>query len=228
MMMMTTTTTSLLRSLSVFVTFSVATQSFHINLPILHCNHRPRQCVALQQTAYDGHSQDECGKRGFPQPTRRDMLVQTAGLTLSSLLIGSCRVGNNPAVASAATPQTIVMTGANSGIGFESCKRLASQGHDIVLACRTMEKAQDAIQRIRQAGVETGTLNPAACDLSSLESIKSFADSLAVSKIDALCLNAGIARNAGATDIIRTVDGFELTGTCCHRVLFYRYSTNIY
>ena len=142
-------------------------------------------------------------------PTRRDVLFQSASLALAGLL-----TGGSPVQAASETPKTIVMTGANSGIGFKSCKKLAAQGHSIVLACRSLSKAEDAIQRIRETGVTTGNLTPAACDLTSLESIKSFADSLSISTIDALCLNAGIARSTGATDCARTVDGFELTGTC--------------
>jgi protochlorophyllide reductase len=99
------------------------------------------------------------------------------------------------------------------GIGFESCKQLSARGHQIVLACRTLEKAQEAVQRIRESGVSTGKLIPAECDLSCLASVQQFANDLSLSSIDALSLNAGIARNTAATDCARTADGFELTGT---------------
>ena len=122
-------------------------------------------------------------------PTRRDVLFQSASLALSSLLIGDH-------VYAEETPQTIVMTGSNSGIGFEACKRLATQGHSIVLACRSLAKAEDAIQRIRDAGISGGRLTPAACDLTSLNSIKSFADGLSLPNIDVLCLNAGMYESA--------------------------------
>ena len=140
--------------------------------------------------------------------SRRDVLVQAGGIALSTLLAGfpAAAVGRGE-------PQTIVITGANSGIGFEACKRLAAQGHNLVLACRTIEKARDTASRLEEykAG---GTLIPAECNLASLKSIDTFAADLKslVGKIDVLCLNAGLARNTGAKDVARTEDGFELTG----------------
>jgi protochlorophyllide reductase len=146
----------------------------------------------------------------FAEPSRRQVLDSAASLTLSSLLIGQ-----RPAIAE--EPLTIVMTGANSGIGLEATKRLAQQGHKIVLVCRTMEKAQSTIDSLKDFG---GTLVPAECDLTNLSSIQSFAKSLDV-KIDRLCLNAGVARNIAATDCARTADGFELTVGTNHFGHFY-------
>ena len=42
----------------------------------------------------------------------------------------------------------MIVTGANSGIGFEVAKYLAEGGNDVVLACRDPEKGQDAVRRI--------------------------------------------------------------------------------
>jgi NAD(P)-dependent dehydrogenase (short-subunit alcohol dehydrogenase family) len=122
--------------------------------------------------------------------------------------------------------KTIVITGANSGVGFAACKILATTSkHEVstlVLTCRSLEKAQNAIDRIRAAAATTEvsitcTLIPAECDLESLDSIKAFAEMLPGlvenGKLDVVCLNAGgLARKAGAADVIRTKDGFELTG----------------
>lgn len=197
----------LFRSLCLFFVLAVGqVYSFQSHLP---CSRQ--RYVALHQSNNHDNLPDNIAST--IQPTRRDALVQSASFALSSLLIGSSGT-TSPAFAATTNPQTIVMTGANSGLGFEACKQLAAQGHNVVLACRSLAKATDAIQRIRQAGTESTNSNlmPAACDLASLESVKAFAQGLEGFKIDALCLNAGIARNAGATDIIRTVDGFELTG----------------
>lgn len=188
----------LVNSLNVCLLLVVPVESFQNTLRV-----KLTHDSALRQS----RKNDDCETTLGYNPTRRDVLFQSASLALPSLLIG------DPVYAAEGKPQSIVMTGANSGLGFEACKRLAKQGHSIVLACRSLAKAEDAIQRIRDAGISEGSLSPASCDLTSLDSIKSFADDLSLSNIDVLCLNAGIARNAGATDCVRTMDGFELTGT---------------
>ena len=49
------------------------------------------------------------------------------------------------------TGRTAVVTGANSGIGFESALALAGAGAEVVLACRDQTKGTDALDRIRRA-----------------------------------------------------------------------------
>jgi hypothetical protein len=147
--------------------------------------------------------------------SRRDLLVEAGGVALSSLVLGLPL----PALAESGSSQTIVVTGANSGIGFEACKRLAQQGHTLVLACRTITKSLDTAERLKES---EGNLIPAECDLANLASIKAFAEKLPSlignAKLDSLCLNAGMARNTGATDVARTADGFELTGKSCNEM----------
>ena len=48
------------------------------------------------------------------------------------------------------TGRVIIVTGGNSGIGFEVCKYLAEGGNDVILACRNNEKGDEAVQRIKQ------------------------------------------------------------------------------
>lgn len=153
--------------------------------------------------------------------TRRDILIQTQALVLSSLVLGTDSI---PTFAQDVPKQVIVVTGSNSGIGFEACKRLAAQGHTLVLACRTIEKAQRAAERIQETTAVTGTLIPAECDLADMKSIRSFADTLKISKINTLCLNAGLSRNTAATDCARTIDGFELTGKRSHAILLFGFA----
>lgn len=95
--------------------------------------------------------------------------------------------------------RTIVVTGADSGIGFETASRLAAAGAHVVLACRNREKAEDA------AGRMEGSTTVALLDTSSLESVREFAEA-APPRIDVLVNNAGVM----AADEARTVDGFEL------------------
>jgi short chain dehydrogenase len=163
--------------------------------------------------------------------SRRDFFIQAqqqaSSVFLSSLILGPMAAyAQDPLMTGADTKKkTIVITGANSGIGLEACKRLAKQGHTLILACRSLDKAKEAVECIRQQETTVmGSLIPAECDLASMASIKSFAEGLPAKirqtnqdtttavTIDTLCLNAGIARNTAATDCARSVDGFELTG----------------
>ena len=111
----------------------------------------------------------------------------------------------------------VLITGPNSGIGFDGACKLAALGFDVVLACRTLAKAEDAAERIRARAREAdgasllGELIPAECDLSDLGSVRRFAASAAGSApIDALVLNAGV-QYSGDNDVRRTADGFEIT-----------------
>ena len=67
-----------------------------------------------------------------------------------------------------------VVTGANSGLGYETALNLASEGADVVMACRNREKGERALGEVR--GKAPGSsVNLAALDLASLDSIRSFA-----------------------------------------------------
>jgi NAD(P)-dependent dehydrogenase (short-subunit alcohol dehydrogenase family) len=154
---------------------------------------------------------------------RRKLLFESSAATLSALILGDSAWASEETESMIQPRQTIVTTGVNSGVGFEACKRLARRGHRVVLACRTISKAQLAAERLSDFG---GAMIPAECDLASLSSIQSFASQLPTlignSKIDCLCLNAGLCRNtAASTEIVRTVDGFELTVGTNHFGHFY-------
>ena len=80
-------------------------------------------------------------KTGLQEPsTNRRNALKAGGLVLSSLLLGGDE-------AKAVDPQTILITGSNSGIGYEAAKILAERGHTLILACRTLDKAKDAADR---------------------------------------------------------------------------------
>jgi protochlorophyllide reductase len=152
---------------------------------------------------------------------RRRLLIEASGIALSGWILGQPLPVR--AVEPLASPRTIVVTGANSGIGLEACKRLADQGHRIVLACRTLQKARDTAELLRD---KPGQLIPAECDLADTRSMQAFATDLpkligSQSKLDTVCLNAGLARNTAAKDVARTADGFELTVGTNHFGHFY-------
>ena len=109
--------------------------------------------------------------------------------------------------------QTYVVTGANSGIGFEASLNFAARGAKVVLVCRSESRGRAALARIEaQTGNDQSLLYLA--DLSSLESVSVLADRLLVDlpKIDVLCNNAGSA-NGTRTE---TSEGFETTFVTNH------------
>ena len=100
-----------------------------------------------------------------------------------------------------------VVTGANSGLGLETAKGLATHGAEVILACRSLDKAAEAESTIRSA-VPGARLVSMPLDLASLASVRAFADAFAArhAKLDLLVNNAGIM----AIPYMKTADGFEM------------------
>jgi NAD(P)-dependent dehydrogenase (short-subunit alcohol dehydrogenase family) len=105
--------------------------------------------------------------------------------------------------------KTVVVTGANSGLGFEGTRAFAARGATVVMACRSVERADDAADEIRSRvrGGLDGDLDVRECDLASLESVAAFAEGLSddYDAVDVLCNNAGVM----AIPRSETEDGFE-------------------
>jgi NAD(P)-dependent dehydrogenase (short-subunit alcohol dehydrogenase family) len=103
--------------------------------------------------------------------------------------------------------KTAVVTGANSGIGYEMVRALIRKGAMVILACRNKDKGEAAVRQITQecpgAKAELGLL-----DLSSLALVRRFAGEFThrYDRLDILINNAGIMR----TPFGKTADGFEL------------------
>ena len=89
--------------------------------------------------------------------------------------------------------KTAIVTGANTGLGFETSLGLAKAGHHVVLACRTEAKARDAMARITRA-VPEAALSFLPLDLIDRESIKAFAAAFSeqFERLDLLVNNAGV------------------------------------
>lgn len=102
--------------------------------------------------------------------------------------------------------KTYVITGANSGIGFTASKYLGDAGADIVMVCRSVDKARKARQELLKT--VKGKVDIIQMDLSDLSSVRHAAEELRkkYNEIDALINNAGIMM----TPQQKTVDGFDL------------------
>src|SRR2546422_9140091 len=89
------------------------------------------------------------------------------------------------------TGRTAIVTGANSGLGLVTARELARAGASVVLACRNVQKGEEAAAEIR-AAVPGARLEVAELDLSSLASVRRFAEILKVGELAVLINNAGI------------------------------------
>lgn len=103
--------------------------------------------------------------------------------------------------------KTIIVTGGNSGIGYETALGLYEAGATVIVACRSKEKADEAISEMKKQGGK-GKLEPGVLDLSDLESVKDFADTFLKthSKLDVLVNNAGVMVPPAS----KTRQGYEL------------------
>ena len=105
------------------------------------------------------------------------------------------------------TGRTAVITGANTGLGYETAAALAAKGASVVLAARNLDKGKEAARRIERA-TPGAQVQLRELDLSSLDSIRAAADELRSNheSIDLLINNAGVMFTPKST----TKDGFEL------------------
>jgi NAD(P)-dependent dehydrogenase (short-subunit alcohol dehydrogenase family) len=106
------------------------------------------------------------------------------------------------------TGKRIIITGANSGIGYHAALKLARKGARVVLACRDRQRGEDALARL-DADSPGAHTELAVLDLASLTSVRDFAkQELAQSRpLDILINNAGVM---APPKRLLTADGFEL------------------
>ncbi len=112
---------------------------------------------------------------------------------------------SNTSTSKTTMPKTILITGANAGIGLTTAELLVKEGHNVILACRNLDKAQQAQAHLKSFG--TGQVDLIQLDLNSLSKVNQAANEV-LSKyehIDVLINNAGlISMHLDATE-----DGFE-------------------
>ncbi len=103
--------------------------------------------------------------------------------------------------------KTAVVTGANSGLGYQTALVLSLKGAKVILACRSLDRGKEAIRQIRQE-VPQADLHLEELDLASLSSIHGFSERIH-NKFDCLDL---LINNAGVMNLPErlTEDGFEM------------------
>ena len=107
----------------------------------------------------------------------------------------------------AQTDTIVLITGSNSGIGFEMAMELVGKGAEVILACRQRTRAEEAKKRILQRHAD-GRVHLVSLNLADLESIEMAAAEVVSSfpRLDVLINNAGVMIPPRGT----TKDGFEL------------------
>jgi NAD(P)-dependent dehydrogenase (short-subunit alcohol dehydrogenase family) len=113
----------------------------------------------------------------------------------------------NPAKIPSLDGRRVVVTGANSGIGYHTAAVLARHGAEVVLACRDVRRGEEALARLRR-DQRDAKLSVERLDLASLASVRDFADHQLDQgrPLDLLINNAGVM---APPHRLETVDGFE-------------------
>jgi len=105
--------------------------------------------------------------------------------------------------------QAYIVTGGNTGLGYQCARFLASNPNNlVVIACRDAAKASQAADKLRQSGCVAKALS---IDLADLSSVRKFVDEYRQAGLPPL---AGIVCNAGVQNIAtptKTIDGYETT-----------------
>ncbi|PCJ25426.1 MAG: hypothetical protein COA96_07265 [SAR86 cluster bacterium] len=106
-----------------------------------------------------------------------------------------------------------IVTGANSGIGFQAAKNFAERGATVALVCRSKERGEQAVSEL-VLGAKNSNIKLYLADFSLLSSVSRVADELLrdYPKVDVLCNNAGGANGTRS----ETADGLETTFATNH------------
>ena len=105
------------------------------------------------------------------------------------------------------TGKTVIITGANTGIGLETAVDMAQRDARVILACRNRQKGENAVAEVKRRCSNQNVVF-VQLDLASLKSVRAFATKVLKEepRIDILINNAGVMH----TPYTKTEDGFEL------------------
>lgn len=157
-------------------------------------------------------------RKGFLVAATGAAVLGTAGIAGASVAINS-QINNKsiyePAPGSL-DGQVVLITGASTGLGLETAKRLAAAGATIVLTSRSASKGEKAVDSVKDylsnKGIsDSGKLYNLVLDLDDLDNVKKFPESvkaLGLSNISVLINNAGVM---AIPDRQLTKDGYERT-----------------
>ena len=109
---------------------------------------------------------------------------------------------------------TVVITGASSGVGLHAANALAQKGWYVIMACRNLEKSQQAAQSV---GMPQDSYTILHLDLASLDSVREFVKNFRESgrSLDALVCNAAVYMPL-LKEPLRSQDGYELSVATNH------------
>ncbi|KAJ3005523.1 UNVERIFIED_CONTAM: hypothetical protein HDU68_004578, partial [Siphonaria sp. JEL0065] len=184
-------------STSTVAEWTSATQCYHKNLSLCYIHYKVNTCFC-----YRCHHQQKwiCKKRlSFEFGMSSQLIAASAGdnkpYTGTNYYASSFSLSAIPSLIG----KTAVVTGGNSGIGFETCKHLALNGARVILTSRSKQKAVGAIARIKEAGENSGktvSIDFVLLDLGDLNQTRDAARELARligdGCIDILINNAGV------------------------------------
>lgn len=91
--------------------------------------------------------------------------------------------------------KTVLITGANRSIGFETARQLLQQGYFVYLGCRDLQKGQEAVSQLQSEGLSQ--VEPIEIDVDQLASVKAAREEIGrkTAVLDVLINNAGILGN---------------------------------